>query len=145
MRDALYAELVQLPTLKLSAWQDLQYAYMVLACTRKLFGAAVLINGGSSDDRFLDFTAWLVMQGKNVYESALAAPDSLARLDLPFDAAEWELCGYIADHAYTGKRYLALLAPNAPARQLLRQRYPDRTDIDAQRSEEHTSELQSRI
>ena len=65
MRDALYAELVQLPTLKLSAWQDLQYAYMDLACTRKLFGAAVLINGGSSDDRFLDFTAWLVMQGKS--------------------------------------------------------------------------------
>ena len=26
MRDALYAELVQLPALKLSAWQDLQYA-----------------------------------------------------------------------------------------------------------------------
>ena len=45
---------------------------------------------------------------------------------------EWELCGYIADHAYTGKRYLALFAPNAPARQLLRQRYPERTDIDAQ-------------
>ena len=74
---------VQLPALKLSAWQDLQYAYMDLACTRKLFGAAVLINGGSSDDRFLDFTAWLVMQGKTVYESALAAPDSLAQFDLP--------------------------------------------------------------
>ena len=132
MRDALYAELVQLPALKLSAWQDLQYAYMDLACTRKLFGAAVLINGGSSDDRFLDFTAWLVMQGKTVYESALAAPDSLAQFDLPFDAAECELCGYIADQAYTGKRYLALFAPNTPARQLLRQRYPDRTDIDAQ-------------
>ena len=55
-------------------WQDLQYAYMDLACMRKLFGAAVLINGGSSDDRFLDFTAWLVMQGKTVYESAFGRP-----------------------------------------------------------------------
>ena len=77
MRDALYAELVQLPALKLSAWQDLQYAYMDLAHTPKLFAAAVLINGSSSDDRFLDFTAWLVMQGKTVYASALADPDSI--------------------------------------------------------------------
>ena len=63
MLDALYGELV-----KLSAWQDLQYAYMDLAHTPKLFAAAVLINGSSSDDRFTDFTAWLVMQGKTVYE-----------------------------------------------------------------------------
>ena len=67
MLDALYGELVKLPALKLSAWQDLQYAYMDLAHTPKLFAAAVLINGGSSDDRFLDFTAWLVMQGREVY------------------------------------------------------------------------------
>lgn len=52
MLDALYGELVKLPALKLSAWQDLQYAYMNLAHTPKLFAAAVLINGGSSDDRF---------------------------------------------------------------------------------------------
>lgn len=129
MLDALYGELVKLPALKLSAWQDLQYAYMDLACTRKLFAAAVLINGSSSDDRFLDFTSWLVMQGKTMYVSALADPDSLARPDLPFDAAEWELCGYIADNAYTGKRYLALFEPDAPAGQLLRRRYPERTDL----------------
>lgn len=132
MLDALYGELVKLPALKLSAWQDLQYAYMDLAHTNTLFAAALLINGSSSDDRFTDFTAWLVAQGKTVYESALADPDSLARFDLPFDAAEWELCGSIADNAYTGKRYLALFAPDAPASRLLRRRYPERTDIDAQ-------------
>ena len=132
MLDALYGELVKLSSLKLSAWQDLQYTYMDLAHTPKLFAAAVLINGSSSDDRFLDFTAWLVMQGKTVYASALADPDSLARSDLPFDTAEWELCGYIADNAYTGKRYLALFEADAPASQLLRRRYPERTDIDAQ-------------
>ena len=129
MLDALYGELVKLPALKLSAWQDLQYAYMDLAHTPKLFAAAVLINGSSSDDRFTDFTAWLVMQGKTVYESALADPDSLTRFNLPFDAAEWELCGYIADNVYTGKRYLALFEPDAPASRLLRRRYPERTDL----------------
>lgn len=71
MLDALYGELVKLPALKLSAWQDLQYAYMDLAHTPKLFAAAVLINGSSSDDRFLDFTAWLVVQGKTVYLSLI--------------------------------------------------------------------------
>lgn len=129
MLDALYGELVKLSALKLSAWQDLQYAYMDLAHTPKLFAAAVLINGSSSDDRFTDFTAWLVVQGKTVYESALADPDSLARSDLPFDTAEWELCEYIAENVYTGKRYQALFEPDAPASQLLCRRYPERTDL----------------
>lgn len=89
MLDALYRELVKLPNQELYAWYGLQNSYMDLADTPKLFTAAVLINGGSSDDRFTDFTAWLVAQGKTVYESALANPDSLAQIDLPFDNAEW--------------------------------------------------------
>ena len=132
MLDALYRELVKLPDQELFAWQDLQYAYMDLACTRKLFAAAVLINGSSSDDRFLDFTAWLVMQGKTVYVSALADSDGLARFDLPFDASEWELCGYIAGDAYEGKQYLALFRSNEPAGRALRSRYPQRADLEIQ-------------
>lgn len=132
MLDALYRELVKLPDQELFAWQDLQYAYMDLACTRKLFAAAVLIKGSSSDDRFLDFTAWLVMQGKTVYVSALADSDGLARFDLPFDASEWELCGYIAGDAYEGKQYLALFRSNEPAGRALRSRYPQRADLEIQ-------------
>ena len=41
MLDALYRELVKLPDQELFAWQDLQYAYMDLACTRKLFAAEI--------------------------------------------------------------------------------------------------------
>ena len=132
MLDALYGELVKLPALKLSAWQDLQYAYMDLAHTPKLFAAAVLINGSSSDDRFTDFTAWLVAQGKTVYESALANPDSLAQIDLPFDNAEWEFCGYIAGDAYEGKQSLDQLRPEKPAGRALRSRYPQRADLEIQ-------------
>lgn len=132
MLDALYGELVKLSALKLSAWQDLQYAYMDLAHTPKLFAAAVLINGSSSDDRFTDFTAWLVVQGKTVYESALANPDSLAQIDLPFDNAEWEFCGYIAGDAYEGKQYLDQLRPEKPAGRALRSRYPQRADLETQ-------------
>jgi hypothetical protein len=43
-------------------------------------GAVVLI-GGCGDDRFMDFRAWLIAQGREVFEAALADPDSLALLD----------------------------------------------------------------
>lgn len=132
MLDALYRELVKLPDQELIDWYVLQDSYMDLAHTPKLFAAAVLINGSSSDDRFTDFTAWLVMQGKTVYESALANPDSLARFDLPFDGAEWELCGYIAGNAYEGKQYLALFHPDESAERALRSRYPQRADLEIQ-------------
>lgn len=132
MLDALYRELVKLPDQELFAWYDLQQSYMALAHTPKLLAAAVLINGGSSDDRFTDFTAWLVAQGKTVYESALANPDSLAQIDLPFDNAEWEFCGYIAGDAYEGKQYLDQLRPEKPAGRALRSRYPQRADLETQ-------------
>ena len=54
MLDALYRELVKLPNQELYAWYGLQDSYMNLADTPKFFAAAVLINGGSSDDRFTD-------------------------------------------------------------------------------------------
>ena len=132
MLDALYRELVKLPNQELYAWYGLQDSYMDLADTPKLFTAAVLINGGSSDDRFTDFTAWLVAQGKTVYESALANPDSLAQIDLTFDNAEWEFCGYIAGDAYEGKQYLDQLRPEKPAGRALRSRYPQRADLETQ-------------
>lgn len=132
MLDALYRELLKLPNQELYAWYGLQDSYMDLADTPKLFTAAVLINGGSSDDRFTDFTAWLVAQGKTVYESALANPDSLAQIDLPFDNAEWEFCGYIAGNAYEGKQYLDQLRPEKPAGRALRSRYPQRADLETQ-------------
>ena len=43
-----------------------------------LWGAAYILNGGCSDDGFLYFRGWLVMQGQRVYEASLADPDSLA-------------------------------------------------------------------
>ena len=132
MLDALYRELVKLPDQELFAWYDLQQSYMALAHTPKMLAAAVLINGGSSDDRFTDFTAWLVAQGKTVYESALANPDSLAQIDLPFDNAEWEFCGYIAGDAYEGKQYLDQLRPEKPAGRALRSRCPQRADLEIQ-------------
>lgn len=43
-----------------------------------LWGAAHLINGGCSDDGFIDFRAWLVGRGRHAYEHSLRDPDTLA-------------------------------------------------------------------
>jgi Protein of unknown function (DUF4240) len=45
-----------------------------------LWGAAYLINGGCSDDTFMDFRAALIMLGKESFDAAIENPDSLARV-----------------------------------------------------------------
>ena len=50
------------------------------AYRRDLWGAAYLVNGGCSDDGFQYFRWWLILQGREVYEAALADPDSLAEV-----------------------------------------------------------------
>jgi hypothetical protein len=47
----------------------------------QLWHAAYLINGGCSDDGFEYFRGWLLTQGREVFERAVADPDTLA--DLP--------------------------------------------------------------
>lgn len=44
----------------------------------ELWAAAYLINGGASDDGFDYFRGWLIAQGRDVFEAAVADPDSLA-------------------------------------------------------------------
>ncbi|MEU5878917.1 DUF4240 domain-containing protein [Spirillospora sp. NPDC047279] len=53
-----------------------------------LWAAAYLINGGCSDDGFDYFRGWLITQGQEVHERAVADPDSLADLPVVQEAAE---------------------------------------------------------
>lgn len=62
-----------------------------------LWGAAFLVNGGCSDDGFDYFRAWLIAQGRAVYESAVAQPDSLAAVAQPDGMELEELLGVPAD------------------------------------------------
>ena len=48
------------------------------AYTCDQIAACNLINGGASDDGFCYYRCWLVGMGQEVYENALANPDSLA-------------------------------------------------------------------
>jgi Protein of unknown function (DUF4240) len=61
--------------LNFDRWWDLMHGE---AYHRKLWAAAYLINGGCSDDGFMDFRSWLILQGRDVFQAAVANPDTLA-------------------------------------------------------------------
>ena len=67
-----------------------------------LWGAAFVMNGGCSDDGFRYFRDWLISEGRETFEKALANPESLADLDR-VELAELESYGYVALELY-GKK-----------------------------------------
>jgi len=81
MREPLLEAIAQLEEPDIIRWQLIFDEYHDLAYKDKIWAAATLINGGCSDDGFIDFRAWLIAQGKEVYMNALADPDSLAELE----------------------------------------------------------------
>lgn len=64
-----------------------------------LWGAAYLINGGCSDDGFDYFRGWLLTQGREVFEAALADPDSLVDV-VDDEEVECEAILYAGYRAY---------------------------------------------
>ncbi len=58
------------------------------------------IDGGCSDDGFMDFRAWLVMQGEDVFRTAMAAPDYLCEITLEDCAMSHEPFNYMDRYAY---------------------------------------------
>jgi hypothetical protein len=61
------------------------------------------IDGGCSDDGFIDFRSWLVMQGREVFETVMAAPDYLGEITLKHWVMRYESFGYMASRAYERK------------------------------------------
>lgn len=74
--------------------------YMDLAYQYGLWTAAsVMERHGCSDDGFIDFRAWLVGQGREVYMAALKDPDTLA--DAPsYHDCQFDSLPYMGDYAY---------------------------------------------
>ena len=70
-----------------------------------LWAAAYLIEGGCSDDGFIDFRYGLISRGRSVFEAAIADPDSL--VDIANDTDDGfipnESFGYVAQHVYESK------------------------------------------
>ena len=122
MMDFLKDRLVSMGPEQAQNFHDILHAYENLADKFGLWDAAgVMKEYGCSDDGFIDFRAWLIAQGRDVYLSALADPDSLAEV-IPYGDCCFETLSYVGDYAYeqlTGKsaydqtdwaRYETLLA-----------------------------------
>jgi hypothetical protein len=76
--DRLTARLRELGPAGILAFQAVWDQLMDDSYRWDLWGAAYLANGGCSDDGFDYFRGWLIGQGRKVYETVLADPDSLA-------------------------------------------------------------------
>ena len=77
-------------------FHDILHGYKHLAYKYGLWTAATLMCGnGCSDDGFMDFRAWLIAQGREVYLAALADPDSLADVE-PYGGCQFESFSYVA-------------------------------------------------
>ncbi|MCC9648582.1 DUF4240 domain-containing protein [Rubrivivax sp. JA1029] len=103
-RPAVLQELLQELSLPdIQAFQRRYESYLLLANSRELWGAAYLMNGGSSDDGFKYFRDWLISEGQATFTEALTAPDSLAQIPQRGDYFELEAFGYAALKAFASK------------------------------------------
>jgi hypothetical protein len=90
------------------------------AWRQELWGAADLLMGGLGEDAFDRFCCWLIAQGRDVLEGAIADPDTLGDLLPDFDEDEdgdAEELGDAADRAYeqlTGTHLPTLGLPERP-------------------------------
>jgi hypothetical protein len=79
--------LAALPPAQIAAAAQPLWDLMADSYRGDLWAAAYLINGGASDDGFEYFRGWLITQGREVFERAVADPDSLADVPAVQDAA----------------------------------------------------------
>lgn len=89
-------QLTALDPQQVQDFHDILHGYKHLAYKYGLWTVATMMCGnGCSDDGFIDFRAWLIAQGKEVYLAALADPDSLADVE-PYGGCQFESFSYVA-------------------------------------------------
>jgi hypothetical protein len=106
--DAIVEELERLPLADIADFAQIQDRLEWDAYRNDLWLACVLINGGyGSDDGFLYFRDWLILQGRRAFETALSDPDSLGTLPAAIaiaadadEVADREDFLYVANHAW---------------------------------------------
>lgn len=73
------------------------------AYDNKLWAAAYLLNGGCSNDCFIDFRRWLISNGRSIYTKALKDPDIVGSFYKSADGATLEDYGYAAFNVHERK------------------------------------------
>jgi len=98
---ALRERLQSLPESEIVEFDSLLHVQLDRSYHRDLWAAAYVINGGCSDDGFDYFRAWLIAQGRELFERALQDPESLVEVAEP--EVELELFLYASIVAYEAK------------------------------------------
>lgn len=104
--NLLVVELTVLSESEILSFQAILDELQDEAYIAELWEMAYIVGGGCSDDGFMDFRAWLIGQGKNVFEKALADPESLVDVVEVGQETQVEALLYVAMNAYgltTGK------------------------------------------
>ena len=103
LAENLQSLLEQLEPNDIVAFHDRLWVLMTEAHTDALWAVSYIVNGGSSEDGFCYFRAWLIAQGREKYLASLADPAQAAVSLEPGDIAEYEdLLGCAVD-AYSAK------------------------------------------
>jgi hypothetical protein len=84
MLEALSSHLATLPPEHIAAFKQVMDELMHKAYTWELWGAAYIMNGGCSDDGFEYFRAWLLAQGRVIFDAAVRDPETLASAKLKY-------------------------------------------------------------
>lgn len=101
----LRASLNALTVPEIEAFQRVFDEKLAQAYSWDLWGAAYVIHGGASDDGFEYFRRWLISRGRQIFDTAMADPDSLAELipEDPPGALENEEIGFVAMEIWARK------------------------------------------
>jgi hypothetical protein len=97
--DRLTARLGRLPLDEVADFVRLYQQHERALYTWDLWGAGYVVEGGMSDDGFTDFRAWVVAQGRAVYDAVRADPDALADVVPDDGIGDPEMFGYVGAQA----------------------------------------------
>lgn len=102
--DILQSLVEELPPAEIASFNQIFNRKYFAAYRWDLWGAAYVINGGCSDDGFMDFRAELISRGQAIYEAALQDPESLVDVEPPILGMEgWQYVASLAYEAKTGE------------------------------------------
>ena len=108
MEEYLVEEIEKLTPKEMVGFYLRTHYFLDKAYTSELWCAAYIINGGSSDDGFEYFRLWLISAGKDIYQKAIANPDSLADVVETGNDYEFEALTYAPITAFENKTDLDL-------------------------------------
>ena len=101
---ALRDRLRNLPSEEILEWKQIFSFYQDAARRNDLWAASAAMGAHSSDDGFMDFRSWLISQGRDVYMSALKAPESLVSVNTDGQELNFEDYAYVPYRAYAERR-----------------------------------------